>query len=184
MATTARGRLRLLLMPSLAMAIMVMDTAMVTVMDMAMEATAMDITATMARGRLRLLLLLSPAMDTTVMDMDMATVMDMAMVAMDITMARDLLRLSPDMDTTAMDMDMDMATVTDTDTAMDIMATTARGLLMLSPDMATTAMDMDMDMDMATTVTDMAMATMDKSFCYCLVQSRVQYKQRIWTIWY
>merc|ERR1719499_1745592 len=114
-------------------------------------------------------------MDTTAMDMDMATVMDMAMVAMDITMARDLLRLSPDMDTTAMDMDMDMATVTDTDTAMDIMATMARGLLMLSPDMATTAMDMDMDMDMA---------TMDKSFCYCLVQSRVQYKQRIWTIWY
>merc|ERR1712117_470800 len=155
--------------------------AMVTAMDTATD-TAMDIMATMARGRLRLLLLLSPAMDTTAMDMDMATVMDMAMVAMDITMARGLLRLSPDMDTTVMDTDMDMATVTDTDTAMDIMATTARGLLMLSPDMATTAMDMDMDMDMAPTVTDMvtAMATMDKSFCYCLVQSRVQYKQRIW----
>merc|ERR1712117_389977 len=132
-------------------------------------------TATMARGRLRLLLLLSPAMDTTVMDMDMATVMDMAMVAMDITMARDLLRLSPDMDTMAMDTDMDTATVTDTDTAMDIMATTARGLLMLSPDMATTAMDMDMDMDMATMAT--AMATMDKFLLlFSAVESSVQTK--------
>merc|ERR1712154_679294 len=141
MATMARERPRLLLMPSPAMAIMVMD--MVTDMDMDMAMEAMDITATMARGRLRPLLLLSLAMET-----------------MDITMARDLLRLSPDMDTTAMDTDMGMATVTDTDTAMDIMATMARGLLMLSPAMGTTAMDMDM----ATTVTDMAtaMATTDK----------------------
>merc|ERR1711936_744967 len=94
MVTTARGRLRPLLMPSPAMAIMVMDTAMVTVM-----ATAM--------ARDLLMLRLSPDMDTTAMDMDMdmATVTDTdtAMVAMDImaTTARGLLMLSPAMDTTA-----------------------------------------------------------------------------------
>ena len=54
---------------------MVTDMAMVTVMDMAME--AMDITATMARETLRLLLMPSPAMATTVMDM--VTDMDMDM---------------------------------------------------------------------------------------------------------
>merc|ERR1711976_447922 len=78
-------------------------------------------------------------------------------------------------DTTAMDTDMGMATVTDTDTAMDIMATTARGLLMLSPAMGTTAMDMDM----ATTVTDMAtaMATTDKFLLlFSAVKSSVQTK--------
>merc|ERR1711946_108623 len=128
MATTARGRLRLLLMPSPAMDTTVMDTAMDMVTVMAME--AMDITATaMVRGRL------SPDMDTTAMDMDMdmATVTDTdtAMVAMDImaTTARGLLMLSPAMDTTAMDMDMDMATVTDTDMAM---ATTDKFLLLFS----------------------------------------------------
>merc|ERR1712184_84475 len=98
MATTARGRLRLLLMPGPAMATTAMDTAMDMVTDMAME--AMDTTATaMARGLL--MLRLSPDMDTTAMDMDMdmATVTDTgtAMVAMDImaTTARGLLMLSP-----------------------------------------------------------------------------------------
>merc|ERR1712110_1350601 len=133
MATTARGRLRLLLMPSPAMDTTVMDTAMDMVTVMAME--AMDITATaMVRGRLRLLLLLSLAMDTMAMDMVMAMDTDTAMVAMDITataMARGLLmlRLSPDMDTTAMDTDMDMATVTDMAMAM---ATTDKFLLLFS----------------------------------------------------
>merc|ERR1719234_124078 len=122
------------------------------------------------------LLMPRPAMDTTVMDMVTDMDMDMAMEAMDITMARDLLRLSPDMDTTAMDTDMGMATVTDTDTAMDIMATTARGLLMLSPVMGTTAMDMDMVM---ATVTDIAtaMATTDKFLLlFSAVKSSVQTK--------
>merc|ERR1711937_46020 len=87
MATTARGRLRPPLMPGPAMD-MVMDTAMVTDMDMAMEATdtdmAMDTTAIMARGRLRLLPLLSPAMDMVMdMAMDMVTAMDMAMATTD-----------------------------------------------------------------------------------------------------
>merc|ERR1712066_1193713 len=105
MATMARGRLRLPLMPSLAMD-MVMDMAM----DMAMAMEAMDIMdMDMARGRLRLPLLLSLAM-AMVMDMamDMVMVMDMAMEAMDITdtMARGLLMLSPDMDTMVMDMAM------------------------------------------------------------------------------
>merc|ERR1711946_50761 len=101
MATTARGRLRLLLMPSPAMATTAMDTAMDMVTDTAME--AMDTTAmAMARGRLRLLLLLSLAMDTTAMDMVMVMDTDTAMVAVDImaTMARGLLMLSPAMDTT------------------------------------------------------------------------------------
>merc|ERR1711860_101260 len=84
MATTARGRLRLLLMPSPAMDTTVMDTAMDMVTVMAM--VAMDITATaMARGLL--MLRLSPDMDTTAMDMDMdmATVTDtdMAMATTD-----------------------------------------------------------------------------------------------------
>merc|ERR1719445_1808101 len=70
MATMARGRLRLPLMPLPAMD-MVMDMAMdmVMVMDMAME--AMDITDTMARGRLRLPLLLSLAMDMVMDTMKM-----------------------------------------------------------------------------------------------------------------
>merc|ERR1712179_235699 len=85
------------------MAIMVMDTAMVTVMDMAME--AMDTATAMARDLLRL----SPDMDTTAMDTDM----DMATVT--------------DMDTA---MDMDMAT-TDTDMA-TAMATTDKFLLLFS----------------------------------------------------
>merc|ERR1719350_1740097 len=74
-ATTARGRLRLLLLLSPAM-------DMVTVTDTAMEATDMDTMATTARG----LLMLLPAMDTMVMDMaDMAmdTVTDMAMATTD-----------------------------------------------------------------------------------------------------
>merc|ERR1711894_859170 len=79
MATTARGRLRLLLMPSTAM-----DMVMVMGTDTAMVAT--DITATaMARGLL--MLRLSPDMDTAAMDMDMdmATVTDtdMAMATTD-----------------------------------------------------------------------------------------------------
>merc|ERR1719480_265493 len=91
--TTARGRLRLPPMPSLAtdttVTAMVMDmvTAMVMDMatDMAMAMEAMDITAmAMARD----LLMLSPAMDTTViMDMvvmdTMATDMAMATATMD-----------------------------------------------------------------------------------------------------
>merc|ERR1719215_2564515 len=121
--TTARGRLRLPLMPSPDMA---MDTAMV------ME--AMDTMDTMARGRLRLLPLLSPAMamDTaTDMVMDMDTDMAMAMVAMDITatMARDLLMLSPAMDTTVMDMVVMDTTATDMDMAM---ATMDKFLLLFS----------------------------------------------------
>merc|ERR1712105_481567 len=84
-----------------------------------------------------------------------------------------LLLLSLAMDTTAMD----MATVTDTGTAMvamDIMATTARGLLMLSPAMDTTAMDMDIA---TVTDTDMAMATTDKFLLlFSAVESSVQTK--------
>merc|ERR1712147_598245 len=83
MGTTARGRLRLPLMPSLATdttvtaMVMDMDTAMVT--DMAMD---------MATATARDLLMLSPAMDTTVMEdmvvMDTtATDMVMAMATMD-----------------------------------------------------------------------------------------------------
>merc|ERR1719281_1336557 len=61
-ATTARGRLKLLLL---------LSPAMVTVTDTAMEAMDMDTMATTARG----LLMLLPAMDTmdTVTDMAMAT---------------------------------------------------------------------------------------------------------------
>merc|ERR1719281_2108953 len=128
---------------------MVMDTAMVTDMDMAMEATdtdmAMDTTAIMARGRPRLPLMPSLAMDIMVMAMDM----DMAMVA------------------TVMDMAMEA-------TDMDTMATTARGLLMLLPAMDT--MVMDMDMDTTDTVTDMAMATTDKFLLFNAVESSVQTK--------
>merc|ERR1712066_588568 len=147
MATMARGRLRLPLMPSLAMDM---------VMDMAM-----------ARGRLRLPLLLSLAMDMVmdmVMDMamDMVMVTDMAMEAMDImdTMARGRLRLP-----LLLVMDMAME-------AMDITDTMARGLLMLSPDMDTMVMDMAA-MDTMATVTDMAMATTDK-FLVKSFQSSVQ----------
>merc|ERR1719356_12392 len=102
MDTTARGKLRLQLLPSLAMATMVATEDTVT-------ATAdMATTATTARGRLKplLWLRLSPrllpslATDTTVMDMAMA--MDMAaMVTATATMARGL--LMPMLDTTAME---------------------------------------------------------------------------------
>merc|ERR1719282_35459 len=114
----------------------------------------------MARGRLRLPLMLLPAMDM---------VMDTAMEAMDITdtMARGKLRL-PLLLSLDMDMVMDMAME-----AMDIMDTMARGLLMLSPDMDTMVI-MDMvAMDTMATVTDMAMATMDK-FIVKSFQSSVQ----------
>merc|ERR1712117_600062 len=137
--------------------------AMVTDMDMAMEATdtdmAMDTTAIMARGRPRLPLMPSLAMDIMVMAMDM----DMAMEA------------------TVMDMAMDTVTATDTAmeaTDMDTMATMARGLLMLLPAMDTMVMDMDMDMAMDTTdtATDMAMATTDKFLLFNAVESSVQTK--------
>merc|ERR1712147_395246 len=83
-AIMARGRLRLPLMPSLAMDIMVMAMAMeATDMDTAMDTTDMDTMATTARG----LLMLLPAMDTMVMDMaamdTMDTVTDMAMATTD-----------------------------------------------------------------------------------------------------
>merc|ERR1711885_53477 len=83
--TTARGRLRLPPMPSLATdTVTATDMVMDMDTDMAMAMEAMDITATMARD----LLMLSPAMDTTViMDMvvmdTMATDMAMAMATMD-----------------------------------------------------------------------------------------------------
>merc|ERR1712180_480056 len=107
MDTTARGKLRLPLLPIPAMATMVdtEDTDTVT-------ATAdMATTVTMARGRLKPLLWLSPrllpslATDTTVTDM--AMVMDMAAtVTATATMARGPLML----DTMAMeDMATDMA---------------------------------------------------------------------------
>merc|ERR1711937_746358 len=151
MATTARGRLRPPLMPSPAMD-MVMDTAMVTDMDMAMEATdtdmAMDTTAIMARGRPRLPLMPSLAMDIMVMAMDM----DMAMEATDMDTAMEA-------------------------TDMDTMATMARGLLMLLPAMDTMVMDMDMvAMDTTDTATDMAMATTDKFLLFNAVESSVQTK--------
>merc|ERR1719232_1809062 len=130
--TTARGRLRLPLMPSPAMDTMAM--VMDTDMAMAVMDTAMDTATAMARGRLRLLLMPSPAMATTVTDM--AT--DMAMAATDMVM----------------DMDTDMAMAME---AMDIMVTMARDLLMLSPVMDTMVI-MDMVV-MDTTATDMAMAT-------------------------
>merc|ERR1711962_460663 len=135
MDTTARGKLRLQLLPNPAMA-------------------AMATTVTMARGRLKplLWLRLSPrllpnlAMDTTVTDMA-ATVMATA------TMARGPLML----DTMAMeDMATDMATE-DTDMGM-AMDTTAKGLQMLDTmAMVATAMAMAMVTDMA-----MDMDTMDK----------------------
>merc|ERR1719356_1133755 len=138
MDTTARGKLRLQLLPSLAMATMVATEDTVT-------ATAdMATTATTARGRLKplLWLRLSPRLLPS-----LATA----------TMARGL--LMPMLDTTAMeDMATDMATE-DTDTGM-VMDTTARGLLMLDTmAMVATAMAMAMVMDM-----DMAMDTdtMDK----------------------
>merc|ERR1711994_1104860 len=158
MDTTARGKLRLQLLPNRAMATMVdtEDTDMVT-------ATAdMATTVTTARGRLKplLWLRLSPrllpslATDTTVTDM--AMVMDMAAtVTATATMARGPLR--PVLDTTATeDMATDMATeVTGMGMAMD---TTARGLLMLDTmAMVATAMAMAMVTDMA-----MDMDTMDK----------------------
>merc|ERR1712095_255131 len=71
--TTARGRLRLPLMPSLAMDMMVMvtDVSMVDTVDTAEDTTA--------RGRL--MLRPSPDMDTTAVDMDMvATDTDVSMV--------------------------------------------------------------------------------------------------------
>merc|ERR1712179_387036 len=70
MATMARGRLRLLLMPSPAMA-MAMDTAMDMVMVMATDTAMVAMDITMARDLLRL----SPDMDTTAMVTDMATAM-------------------------------------------------------------------------------------------------------------
>merc|ERR1719370_1050302 len=143
MDTTARGKLRLPLLPSLAM-------------------------ATMARGRLKLLLWLrlsprllpSLATDITVTDMDM--VMDMAATVMaTATMARDPLMLS--LVTTAMEgMATDMATEdTDMGMAMDI---TERGLLMLDT-MAMVATAMAMVATAMAMVTDMAMDmdTMDKN---------------------
>merc|ERR1712039_664039 len=130
MDTTARGKLRLPLLPIPAMATMVATADMAT-------------TVTTARGRLKplLWLRLSPrllpnlATDTTVM----ATVMATA------TMARGPLML----DTMAMeDMATDMATE-DTDMGM-AMDTTARGLLMLDTmAMVATAMAMAMVTDMA-----------------------------------
>merc|ERR1712055_654458 len=140
MDTTARGKLRLPLLP---------------IPDMAT-------TVTTARGRLKLLLWLrlsprllpSLAMDTTVTDM--AMVMGMAAtVTATATMARDPLMLT--LVTTAMEgMATDMATEdTGTGMAMDI---TERGLLMLDTmAMVGTAMAMAMVMDMA-----MDMDTMDK----------------------
>merc|ERR1711997_827426 len=113
----------------------------------------------MARGRLRL-----PLMPLPAMDMVTDTAME-AMDIMDMAMARGRLRL-PLLLSLAMDMvmdtAMDMVMVTDMAMeAMDITATMARGLLMLSPDMDTMVMDMAA-MDTMATVTDMAMATMDK----------------------
>merc|ERR1712055_589955 len=147
MDTTARGKLRLPLLPNTAMATADMAT-----------------TVTTARGRLKpllwLRLRLSPrllpslATDTTVTDMVM--VMDMAAtVTATATMARGPLMLTPDTMATE-DMATDMATE-DTGTGM-AMDTTARGLLMLDTmAMVGTAMAMAM-------VTDMAMDTdtMDK----------------------
>merc|ERR1712147_241602 len=109
---------------------------------------------------------------------DMVMDMDMAMEAMDTTdtMARGRLRL-PLMPLPAMDMVMDTAMdmVMVMDMAMeatDITDTMARGLLMLSLDMDTMVMDMAA-MDTMATVTDMAMATMDK-FLVKSFQSSVQ----------
>merc|ERR1712200_321061 len=104
MATTARGRLSLLLLlrPPLLLGLATDTTAVVMVTDMDMvTAMATYTTLSMARGRLSLLLLLrlllSPDMATTAVDTAMATAMDMATV---------------------------------TATAMDTTATTARGRLM------------------------------------------------------
>merc|ERR1712107_934718 len=79
MATTARGRLSLPLLLSLATD----TTAVVMVTDMdTVTATATDTMATTARGRRSLLLLLrlllSPDMATTAVDTAMATAMAMA----------------------------------------------------------------------------------------------------------
>merc|ERR1719486_1291967 len=145
MDTTARGKLRLPLLPSLAMATMVAteDTDTVTAM------ADMDTKATTARGRLKLLLWLrlSPRLLPS-----LATDITVTATA---TMARGPLMLTLDTMATE-DMATDMATE-DTGTGM-AMDTTARGLLMLDT-MAMVGMAMAMVM-----VTDMAMDTdtMDK----------------------
>merc|ERR1719486_1912606 len=97
MDTTARGKLRLPLLPSLAMA-------------------DMDTKATTARGRLKLLLWLRlsprllPSLATDITVTDMAMVMDMAaMVTATATMARGPLMLTLDTMATE-DMATDMAT--------------------------------------------------------------------------
>merc|ERR1712133_287440 len=151
----ARGKLRLLLLLSLAMATMVDMVATAMATDMADT----DTMATTARGRLSQLLLLllsqqllpSLAMDTMA---DMAMVATEAMAMADMVtmaiMARGLLMLMP---TTVTEDTEDMVM----DTAMDMvtaMATTARDLL--TP---TTAMEDMEDMVTGTVmVTAMAMA--------------------------
>merc|ERR1712137_941166 len=131
MDTMARGKPRLLLLLSLAM-------AMVDMADM-------DTMATMARGRLRQLLWLMPSQKLllslatdTMADTAMVATEAMAMADMVTTaiMARGLLMLMPTMATEDTE-DMVMATVMDMVTAM---ATTARDLPM--PTMAT-VMDTD-----------------------------------------
>merc|ERR1712029_328252 len=88
--------------------------AMVTAVDMAMEAMDMDVD-TMARGRLKLKLLLKLMLsqDTSEAMVAMDIAVDMAMEAMDMdvdTMERGRLKLSPDIleDTVVMVVDMDM----------------------------------------------------------------------------
>merc|ERR1719156_386192 len=104
--TTARGRLRLPLMLSLAMDTMAVDMA-VMVTDVSMVDTVDTAEDTTARGRL----MLRPSPDMA------ATDTDVSMVDTADTTERGplMLRPSPDMDTTAVAMDM---VATDTDVSM------------------------------------------------------------------
>merc|ERR1712212_54535 len=152
MDTMARGKPRLLLLLSLAMAMADMvDMATAMVMDMA----GMDTMATMARGRLRQLLWLMPSQklllslvtdtmaDTAMVATEAMAIADMVTTAI---MARGLLMLMPTM---ATEDTVDMVTA---------MATTARDL-----PMPTTATEDTVDMVMATaTATVMDTDTMDK----------------------
>merc|ERR1719341_1309617 len=132
----ARGKLRLLLLPSLDMA---------TTEDMVTDMADTDIMATMARGRQLLSLLLSPLLLPNPATEAMVTV-DMVTTAI---MARGPLMLMPSTATEAME-----ATEATEDMVMDtVMATTARDLRM--PPMATViAMVMVMVMVMGTDTTD------------------------------
>ena len=164
----ARGKPRLLLLPSLDMAT---TEDMVTDMADTADMADTDIMATMARGRQLLSLLLSPLLlPNPATDTMAATVATEAMVTVDMVttaiMARGPLMLMPSTATEAME-----ATEATEDMVMDtVMATTARDLRM--PPMAT-VMAMVMVMVMVTVMV-MGTDTTDKKEGIVMT-SRVQW---------